>query len=533
MERDRETRDRTELEQLIARAESLAASWGATARAATTLGQERAVLRLFGVTGIDRAGHPLAAEVVDRYFGPNPRRLANGIALPFAIAMAEYDLPAGALALEIASGNVDLGLEADLLGDPAQAVRARRLATRLAASALARVDANRTARRELLALLGDSPPPWIGISLSAPAIVDALDEAAAAAQSGAGLVRVEIPPSRELAEQMARTGETLEGWRPSPSSRGGLEVFDPAGPPTPTGSQRAIAVLRTFLDDAGARRGGYVRLATDAPALAAPEQSVVAGFERVDLVVADPIREIVDGHVDPDRALADHAFAHRLLVRAGTRVLVPAGPLLVAADLAAGMPSNPATRAGRALALQLLAVSLAVGDGLPRDAVVVGALPEWLGEEPGAPARGLAELALRRALFPGHPLAFVEPARGVDDGMAWQALVGALLADAGDVDLLLCRREGPLPRRAQALRAIADTAAGLASARTASVLTGLAVRHRDDALAAARATLDGLATSGWRSLVDQPFGLPDRRIGADAVTERTSGFDVLDPSAGG
>ena len=41
-------------------------AWGATAAASTSAGQERAILRLFGVAGIDRAGHPLAAEVVDR-----------------------------------------------------------------------------------------------------------------------------------------------------------------------------------------------------------------------------------------------------------------------------------------------------------------------------------------------------------------------------------------------------------------------------------------------------------------------------------
>ena len=47
-------------------------------------------------------------------------------------------------------------------------------------------------------------------------------------------------------------------------------------------------------------------------AFAAPEQAVVAAFERIDLVEADPIRDIVEDNVDPERALADHAFAHRL-----------------------------------------------------------------------------------------------------------------------------------------------------------------------------------------------------------------------------
>ena len=46
---------------------------------------------------------------------------------------------------------------------------------------------------------------------------------------------------------------------------------------------------------------------TVASAFAAPEQAVVAAFERIDLVEADPIREIVEDNVDPGRALADHA----------------------------------------------------------------------------------------------------------------------------------------------------------------------------------------------------------------------------------
>ena len=341
------------LEALVTRADALAGAWGASASNATSVGQERAILRLFGVAGVDRAGRPLAAEVVDRYLAPDPRRLGGGIALPFAMAMAEYDLAPHDLALEVAAGNVDLGLEAELLAESDRRAVAVADATKLARAALDRIDANRTARRELLDVLGDPPQPWLGAALVSPAIVDALDEARLAIDAGAELVRVDVPPSRELADRMARMGAALETWSPSATSRGGLDAFDPAGLPIPTGSQRALAVLRRFIDEAGARRRGYVRLATDAPSLAAPDQAVVAAFERIDVVVADPMREIVTGRVDPDRALADHVFAHRLLARAGTRVLVPAGPLLVTQDLASGVPSDPATRSGRALALQL------------------------------------------------------------------------------------------------------------------------------------------------------------------------------------
>ena len=511
-----------QLEALLARATTLAGAWGAAAAATTSAGQERAVLRLFGVAGIDRAGHPLAAEVVDRWVTPDPRRLGGGIALPFAMAMAEYDLAPYELAQEVAAGNVDLGLEAELLRESDRRAVAVANASSLARTALDRIDANRIARRELLGLLGDPPRPWLGVALRAPAIVDALDEARVAIEAGAELVRVDVPPSRELSDRMARLGAPVQGWRASDSSRGGLDGFDPAGSPIPTGAHRALSVLRRFVDEAGARRRAYVRLATDAPALAAPDQAVVAAFERIDLVVADPMREIVAGRVDPDRALADHVFAHRLLARAGTRVLVPAGPLLVAPDLATGVPSGPATRSGRALAMQLLAVALARRDGLAPDAVVVGALPDWLADEPDFAARAAAEIALRRALLPGHPLAFVEPAMSDELGARWQAVVSALLPDAGDVEMLLRRSHGS----AVATRGMAQVAASLRASRIPPELTGIAATHANGAVAAATQTLEALEDRGWQALVDHPLGIRAAG-GVDPVVERTESFDPL------
>ena len=161
--------DGTDLEVLRARATDIASAWGAAAETFTTVGQERAILRLFGVTGVDRVGHPLAAEVVDRYLAPDPRRLAGGIALPFAMAMAEYDLRPQELALEVAAGNVDLGLEAELLAESDRRAVAVADAVALARAALDRIDANRIARRELLEVLGDPPRPWLGVSLASPA----------------------------------------------------------------------------------------------------------------------------------------------------------------------------------------------------------------------------------------------------------------------------------------------------------------------------------------------------------------------------
>ena len=106
------------LDRLVQRAESLAGAWGARARASTTTGQERAILRLFGVHGLDHGGRPLAGTTVDRWLAGDPGRLAGGIALPFAMALVEFDLEPQELAMDVASGNVDLALEAELLREP-------------------------------------------------------------------------------------------------------------------------------------------------------------------------------------------------------------------------------------------------------------------------------------------------------------------------------------------------------------------------------------------------------------------------------
>ena len=516
----------SDLEALLARANGLAVAWGSGAASSTTIGQERAILRLFGVTGVDRAGRPLAAEVVDRYLGPDPRRLGGGLALPFAMAMAEYDLAPQELALAVAAGDVDLGLEAELLAEPDRRAIALADATALSRAAMDRIDANRTARRELLAVLGDPVRPWLGTGLGSAAIIDALDEARAAIDAGAELVRVDVPASRELAERTARTAAPVERWRAQPSSRGGLDNFDPSGQPIPTGAQRSLAVLRRFVDEAGARRRGYIRIMTDAQALAAPDQAVVAAFERIDIVIADPMREIVAGRVDPDRAIADHVFAHRLLGRAGTRILVPAGPLIVARDLSSGVPSDPATRAGRALALQLLAVALARRDGLPDDAVVVGAFPDWLVEESDPPARVAAEVALRRALLPAHPVAFVEPPLRQDLATMWHAIVAALLPDAGDALAIVRRAGASAPETAQS-RGATSVAASLRASRETPELRGMALDHANRAVAAANATLRALEEGGWGTLVDETLGFASGRLGAEAVAERTEAFDPL------
>jgi D-Lysine 5,6-aminomutase TIM-barrel domain of alpha subunit len=514
------------LDRLAERAETLAGAWTARARASTTIGRERALLRLFGVTGLDAAGRPLAWAAVDRYLEGRRGRLGAGVIMPFSIALVEYDLVPQRLALDVASGAVDLGLEAELLREADRRAVAEEEARRLTAAAIERIDANRTARRELLDVLGDPRRPWIGTAVLDPEIEHALGSIEKLLDAGADLVQVEVPIGRELAQRLREAGIEAPVWQP----RSGADDGDTTER-APTGSQRALNALRLRLDEIAARRRNYVRLATVPPALGAPESAVVAAFERVDVAESDPMSEIVNDRVDPERALADHAFAQALLARAGVAVSIAAGPLVVAPDLARGLPSDPATRAGRALALQAVSIAIARRNGVPSDHLLVGALPGWVVGEPDGAARALAEVTVRQALHPGLALSFDEPPPDARRSATetWSAIVAAI-APAGPTSALVLRRPSADTARSIAWSRLAAGVAGeLDSARMPIALAGIAIEHARASVGAALVTLDRLADDGWRSVLgDAPDGGDRVRLGGDSVAERTESFDPLE-----
>ena len=313
-------------------------------------------------------------------------------------------------------------------------------------------------------------------------------------------------------------------WRPRDGEGASAEADH-----APTGSQRALTALRRHLDEIAAQRRNYVRLAAIPPPLGGPELAVVAAFERVDVADADVMTEIVGGRVAPERALADHAFAHALLARAGVIVSLSAGPLVVAPDLASGVPSDPATRAGRALALQALSVAIARGNGLSAgsaarrgDAVVArrrvaaGGPGGRRGRHPPDAVRGdVADVrGTGRATCAGRPR---RPGRRSSPPIAPAGPTGGLI---------LLRASPDSDRAAARARLSARVTADLAGSLTRPELSGLALDHARATVTAAVATLDLLADRGWRSVLgDSPDGRDQVRLGADSVAERTETFD--------
>jgi hypothetical protein len=512
------------------RAADLAADLSRAARRTSTIAQERAVLRMLGVDGLDREGHPLAAALVDRYCGSDRGHLARGVLLPFVVAMMEYDCEPREVALDCASGAIDLGLEADLLQRPERLAATEKRATELMAAVLKRFDANRTAARDLRDVLGQAPEPWLGVSLHSTEVKAASAEARAAVADGADLIQVSVPASWEFAMARRRVGLGTPGLferesqaRVRPGRRGErgktMQPARPAPEPIPAGSQRGLAMLRKAVDDASAQRRCYARLMTVTSAFAAPEQAVVAAFERIDYVIADPIREIVEDNLDPERALADHSFAHRLQTRAGCSVVVGAGPLALGADVASGFPADSETRAGRALALQALGVELALADGLPADRLVLGAVPDWsVGD--GDSGAILMAAWLRSLVFPAYRFVIGGPGNWLTMPGGSAALVSALSGSAASLVVATGLR-GKVGVAAADLTAAARAARAVRSMLGDGALHGSAVDLAGRTLKAADAALVRLASEGWGSLLGPDGrGADGERLGRSAVVER-------------
>ena len=179
-------------------------------------------------------------------------------------------------------------------------------------------------------MLGDVPRPWLATTLSEPDLDAALDEVTTLIKAGFDLLRVEIPINREQADRLTGAGRHVPEWRPRE------QPWVDGQDPVPAGSQRALAVLRAAVDQAAAERQAYIRLASVAPSLGAPESAFVAAFERIDMIGSDVMAEIVTDGVEPERALADHAFAHQLA----------RGPGRACSSARARSSSHPTSRPG-------------------------------------------------------------------------------------------------------------------------------------------------------------------------------------------
>ncbi len=364
----------------VARARELAARAARPvieiARSHTTVSVERATLRLAGITGAD-GEVPRVNRVVDAV--AEQCGLARGACLPVFGALPGF-ASLTELAEATAAGQVRFSVPTGPAGQ-----RAATLAREAVTAGLDRIDSNRVERDRLVRRLGDPPQrPWIYLIVATGDIDEDMVQACNAARAGADIIAV-----------IRSTGQSLLDYVPEGATHEGF-----AGT---YATQRNFALMRAALDDVSAEVGRYIRLTNYASGLCMPEIAVLAGLERLDMMLNDSMYGILFRDINPVRTFVDQRFSRQVHARAGIVINTGEDNYLTTAD---------AVEAAHTVTVsQLLNERFAHEAGLGDELLGLGHAFEIDPDLPESFRLELAHALLARELFPHAPLKWMPPTK--------------------------------------------------------------------------------------------------------------------------
>ena len=368
---------------LVARARNLAAQAGGPvvdlARSHTTVAVERATLRLAGIEGADPDGIPWVNRLVDAVV--DDVGLGHGVALPVWHAMATEGLTdLTLLAQKAAAGSVRFTVPTGRAARTAAAA-----ARRAVGAGLKRIDQRRAERQRLVKRHGDPRQrPWIYLIVATGDIYEDIPQAQAAARAGADVIAV-----------IRSTGQSLLDYVPEGPTREGF-----AGT---YATQENFRLMRAALDESSRELGRYVRLTNYASGLCMPEIAVLAGLERLDMMLNDSMYGILFRDINPIRTFVDQRFARQVHARAGIIINTGEDNYLTTAD---------AVEAAHTVTVsQLLNEYFAHEAGLEDWQLGLGHAFEINPDVPESFRLELAHALLARELFPDAPLKWMPPTK--------------------------------------------------------------------------------------------------------------------------
>jgi beta-lysine 5,6-aminomutase alpha subunit len=484
--------------QLVARARTLARAAAQPvielARSHTTVSVERAVLRLAGCEGAD-TGH-VAGDVpwVNRLVDTVEEQVGLGLgaALPLGDALARGEA-ADLVGLAVLALEGRLKVRVPERG--AAETAARRAIGELVADGIARIDAQRQERDRRRALLGDPPAPWIYLIVATGDIREDVVQAQAAAREGADVVAVIRSTGQSLLDHVPE-GETHEGYAGTYAT------------------QANFRLMRRALDDVGTELGRYIRLTNYASGLCMPEIAVLAGLERLDMMLNDCMYGIVFRDINPVRTFVDQRFSRQVHARAGIVINTGEDNYLTTADAV--------DAAHTVLVSQLLNERFAHEAGLEDWQLGLGHAFEINPAVPDSFRLELAHALLVREVFPDAPLKYMPPTKHMGgnvfagylhDGffnlaalLTGQSIVLVGMMTEGIVTPLLSDRDLALEN----VRYVRSTAGGLAEDLRPAPDGVIATRARE-VLAESVRLLERIEREGLlRAIGDGTFGVTRR-----------------------
>ncbi|MDR6979086.1 threonine dehydrogenase-like Zn-dependent dehydrogenase [Streptomyces sp. 3330] len=496
---------------LVRRARELAVRAGRPvvdmARSHTTVAVERAALRLAGLSGADAEGIPWVNRLVDAV--RDQVGLEHGVALPVWHALrtgTSRDLTE--LAARATARDVSFRLP-----EGAAAQSAVRDARRAMAEGLSVIDGRRRERERLIRRWGEPRGPLVYLIVATGDIHEDVRQAVAAARGGADVIAV-----------IRSTGQSLLDYVPHGATREGY-----AGT---YATQENFRLMRAALDDVSAQLGRYVRLTNYASGLCMPEIAVLAGLERLDMMLNDSMYGILFRDINPVRTFVDQRFSRQLHARAGIVINTGEDNYLTTAD--AMQAAHTVT------ASQLLNEYFGKEAGLADAQLGLGHAFEIDPDLPDSFRMELAHALLARELFPDAPLKWMPPTRHMTGDVFRGYLLNGFFNLAGaltrqDILLVGMMTEAVvtpfLSDRDLALQNVryVMNAAGALEEDFRPAPGGVVARRADAVLGEAVGLLERLCDRGLLdAIAEGTFGGMRRPVdggrGRDGVAERAPGY---------
>ncbi|MDM8517251.1 lysine 5,6-aminomutase subunit alpha [Desulfobacterales bacterium HSG16] len=340
---------------------------------------ERAILRLYGVDGVNESKTPLPNRLVEIL--QENGSLPSGVSRAFAAAMLESGRDPQTTAELIEQGKIDFG-KTDTGKFSPGAIREKE--SELAKNAVDTLDKSRKNKKEKQEQFSVPPQPWRYMIVATGNIYEDRTQAAAAAMAGSDIIAVIRSTAQSLLDYVPY-GATTEGF-------GGTFA-----------TQENFAIMRKALDKASEENKRYIRLVNYASGLCMAEIAACAAIEDLDMLLNDSMYGILFRDINMKRTFIDQYFSRLICSRA--KIIINTGEDNYLTTFDAVESAYTVT------ASQLINEAMGKNALLTDDLLGLGHAFEINPKKENAFLMELAHAQLARQLFPDAPLKYMPPTK--------------------------------------------------------------------------------------------------------------------------
>ncbi len=343
----------------------------------SSISVERAVLRLYGVDGVDSEGTPIPNRLVDMLHAK--KLLGKGISPYFAHAMLESGRDVQTTAQLILQGELKWG---DLSSFSPDEVKAKE--KELGDNAIAILDRTRKTKAEKKKKFSDPGQPWRYLIVATGNIYEDRTQAKAAVKAGADIIAVIRSTAQSLLDYVPY-GPTTEGF-------GGTFA-----------TQENFKIMRKALDEVMEEEKRYIKLVNYSSGLCMAEIAACAAIEDLDMLLNDSMYGILFRDINMQRTFVDQYFSRLICSR--SKIIINTGEDNYLTT------SDAIENAYTVTASQLINEAMAKEALLSEDLMGLGHAYEINPKVPNAFLYEIAHAQLARQLFPNAPLKYMPPTK--------------------------------------------------------------------------------------------------------------------------